>query len=51
MKNNPETKIIGGTKYILDEGHWVSVYGVELDPHDPNYLLFTPIKRKTDEKT
>ena len=45
MKNNQETKFIGGIQYILDNGRWVSVYGMDLDPHDPNYLLFTPIKR------
>ena len=49
MKNNQETKFIGGIQYILDNGRWVSVYGMDLDPHDPNYLLFTPIKRKSDE--
>ena len=50
MKNNQETKFIGGIQYILDNGRWVSVYGMDLDPHDPNQLLFTPIKRKSDEK-
>ena len=42
MNNNQETKFIGGIQYILDNGKWVSVYGMDLDPHDPNYLLFTP---------
>jgi hypothetical protein len=49
MKNNLKTKFIGNT-YILDNGRWVNVYGMDLDPHDPNYLLFTPKKSKSDEK-
>ena len=50
MYNKVETKIIGGIQYILDDGKWVSVYGMDLDPHDPNYLMFTPIKKETDDK-
>ena len=51
MNNNEkQTKYIGGVQYILDEGKWVSVYGLDLDPHDTNYLLFTHIKRKEDER-
>lgn len=50
MSNKQETKTIGGVTYILDNDKWVSVYGMDLDPHDPNYLLFTPIKGKPDEK-
>jgi len=50
MNNNKkQTKYIGGVQYIFDDGKWVSVYGLDLDPHDPNYLLFTPIKRQEDE--
>jgi len=48
--SNKKEKIIGGVRYILDEGKWVSVYGMDLDPHDPNYLLFTPIKEEPNEK-
>ena len=44
-----QTKTVNGRRYIFDEGRWVSVYGVEVDPHDPDYLSFVPLKNNQDE--
>ena len=51
MKNNEQiTKNINGRRYIFDNGKWVTIYGLEIDPHDPDYLSFRPLKNESNEK-
>ena len=51
MSNNePKKKLVNGKTYIFDNGRWVNVYSLDLDPHDPDYLSFVPLKNQSDEE-
>lgn len=49
MKDDIITRNINGRQYIFDNGRWVTIYGIEIDPHDPDYLSFRPLKSNSDD--